>query len=119
MSDGSTLTLGQRQRLFTKLLAELVTWAYERGYELTYGYTYRSPEENTRIGGHAKSLHCKRLAVDLNLFIDGEYRTDTESYQLMGAFWKELHPLCRWGGDFQEPKKRDGNHFSITHEGIS
>lgn len=110
------LTLGQKQRLFTKLLADLVAWAYAQGYELTYGRTWMSEEENRRIGGHAKSLHCKRLAADLNLFIDGEYQTATESHHRLGDYWKGLHPLCRWGGDFKKP---DGNHYSVEHEGVS
>jgi hypothetical protein len=26
----------------------------------------------------------------------------------LGEFWEGLHPLCRWGGRFN-----DGNHYSI------
>jgi hypothetical protein len=32
---------------------------------------------------------------------------------LLGKYWKRQHPLCRWGGDFQ-----DGNHYSLEHEGV-
>ena len=39
----STLTLGQKQRLFAKLVAQLIQHAYAQGYELTLGDAYRDP----------------------------------------------------------------------------
>lgn len=121
------MTLGEKQRLFVLLVGELVEWAYQHDYELSFGEAYRTPEQaalNAAKGsGIAKSLHCRRLAVDLNLYLDttegGDediYQTDSEAYRPLGEFWKSLHPDCRWGGDFSRP---DGNHFSLTHEGVS
>ena len=114
------MTLGEKQRLFARCVGLLIGWAYKNGYELTFGDAFRSPEQaaaNAASGkGISNSLHCKRLAVDLNLFIDGKYMTDSASYKPLGEYWKTLDPLCRWGGDFKRP---DGNHFSITHEGVS
>ena len=113
------MTLGEKQRLFTKLVASLISWAYENGFELTFGDAFRSAEQaaaNAASGkGIANSLHTKRLAVDLNLFVEGQYQTQSEAYRPLGIYWKGLHPLCRWGGDFSKP---DGNHFSLEHEGI-
>ena len=37
------LTLGQKQREFTRCLAKLIEWAYSNGYELTVGDAYRDP----------------------------------------------------------------------------
>lgn len=112
------MTLGEKQRLFTKLVADLISWAYAHGFELTFGDAYRSPEQaaaNAAAGtGIAKSLHTQRLAIDLNLFKGGEYQAESEAYREMGDYWKTLDPLCCWGGDFSKP---DGNHFSVTHEG--
>jgi hypothetical protein len=114
------MTLGEKQRLFSRCVGLLIGWAYKNGYELTFGDAFRSPEQaaaNAASGkGISNSLHCKRLAVDLNLFINGKYMTDSASYKPLGDYWKTLDPLCRWGGDFKRP---DGNHFSITHEGVS
>lgn len=111
------MTLGEKQRLFSKLLADLVRWAYEQGYELTFGEAYRTPEQaalNAAKGsGIAKSLHTLRLAVDLNLFKAGVYQTDSEAYKPLGEYWEKLGGA--WGGRFSKP---DGNHFSIEHEGI-
>lgn len=60
------------------------------------------------------SLHYQRCAIDLNLFVDGEYISDGShpAYRELGAFWKSLDDLCAWGGDFG-----DANHFSIRDGG--
>lgn len=111
------LTLGEKQRDFTLLVAELIRWAYEQGFELTFGEAYRTPEQaalNAQSGaGIANSLHTKRLAIDLNLFIDGVYQTQSEAYRPLGEKWESMGGA--WGGRFSRP---DGNHFSLEHEGI-
>lgn len=106
------MTLGDKQRLFTRLVGQLILRAYVQGYELTFGASYRDPAWG--VGKMpATSLHGKRLAVDLNLFRDGKFLTRTEDHQPLGEWWEKLHPLCRWGGRFN-----DGNHYSLEHEGI-
>lgn len=109
------MTLGQRQRLFAKLLPRLIDHAYAQGYELTLGDAYRDQRVHGAVGvklgyGHASSNHKNRLAIDLNLFKDGVFLQDTSDHLPMGEFWESLHPLCRWGGRFNSP---DGNHYSI------
>jgi hypothetical protein len=110
------MTLGQKQRLFTKMVAELILWAYGEGYELTFGEAYRTPEQaalNAAKGkGIRKSLHCDRLAVDLNLFKDGVYLSRTEDHEPLGTFWEAIGGT--WGGRFKTP---DGNHYSLSHGG--
>lgn len=112
------MTLGEKQRLFTKLVGMLIEFAYANGYELTFGDAYRSPEQakqNAAAGkGIANSLHCERLAIDLNLFRHGKYLTDSADYKPLGEFWESLGADCAWGGRFTRP---DGNHFSIKHAG--
>jgi hypothetical protein len=117
----SELTLGQKQRLFTHLVAQLIVHAYAEGYELTFGEAYRTPEQAKwnadKAGtGIANSLHTSRLAVDLNLFRDGKFLTTSDDHRPLGAFWKTLHPACAWGGDFRP--RPDGNHYSLSHNGI-
>lgn len=113
------MTLGEKQRKFTLLVAKLIEFAYSQGYELTFGEAYRTPEQaqlNAQKGtGVANSLHTVRLAIDLNLFINGKYQTGTGAYRPLGEYWKSLDPECCWGGDFSRP---DGNHFSLAHNGI-
>lgn len=112
------MTLREKQSLFVRLVARLIDEATLRGYELTFGETWRTPEQaarNAALGiGTATSLHTQRLAVDFNLFRNGVWLNKTEDWKELGEFWKSLHPLCRWGGDFKRP---DGNHLSLEHEG--
>lgn len=112
------MTLGDKQRLFTRLLVKLLDFAHTRGYELTLGDAYRDPRLHGEVGeakgyGHRKSGHKLRLAQDLNLFKDGIYLTQDKDHEPIGLYWETLHPLCRWGGRF-----KDGNHYSLEHEGI-
>lgn len=113
------MTLGEQQRRFLPLVAKLIDWAYAQGYELTAGEFYRTPEQaalNAQKGsGIVHSLHTQRLAVDLQLFIHGAYQTDSAAYKPLGDYWLTLDPDCRWGGHFTRP---DGNHFSLTWQGI-
>lgn len=113
------MTLAEKQQKFVYLVAKLVTWSYEQGYRLTFGEAYRTQEQaafNALHGsGIRNSLHNIRLAIDLNLFITSKYRSDSESYRVLGNYWKSLDPDCAWGGDFSKP---DGNHFSLAHDGI-
>jgi hypothetical protein len=114
------MTLGQLQRQFLPQVAKLIEWAYANGYELTAGECYRTPEQaalNAQHGtGIANSLHILRLAIDLNLFKDGVYLTDSAAYKPLGDYWKSLTPECCWGGDWTT--RVDGNHFSMTWGGI-
>lgn len=113
-----------KQQRFVALVATLINWAYANGYALTLGEAYRTPQQaqwNAEHGkGIAKSLHTLRLAIDLNLFVNGEFRTDLESYRPLGEYWKTLDPLARWGGDFRDAhgnQNPDANHFSLTWDG--
>jgi len=114
------LPLGEKQRLFTRLIGKLIEYAYAAGYELTFGDAYRDPRLanlNAQQGiGVKNSLHSQRLAVDFNLFKDGTYLPKTDDYRILGEYWESLDPSCCWGGRFKPLS--DGNHFSITYGGI-
>lgn len=115
-----TPTLSSQQCRFTELIGQLIAWAYANGYELTFGDAYRDPRlaalDAAEGKGIVNTLHSKRLAVDFNLFIGGVYQPLSEKYEPLGIYWKSLHPLCRWGGDFRP--KPDGNHFSMEYGGV-
>ena len=113
------MTLRQKQSKFAHLVSLLIAKAEELGYEITLGEIYRSPEEALRLSklgkGIEKSLHTLKLAIDINLFMNGKYLRFSENYRLLGEFWESLSDdkiICFWGGRFE-----DGNHFSIGHGG--
>lgn len=112
------MTLSEKQQLFTVMVANLVLWAETKGYRLTYGEAFRTPEQaalNAKKGsGISNSLHTQRLAVDFNLFINGEYQTKTEAYLPLGEYWESQGGS--WGGRFKS--NPDGNHFSLEHNGV-
>ena len=89
------------------MIGELIAFVhYLPGYYITFADAYAK-------SGHRKnSLHYIRLAVDFNLFIDGKYKKDWESYYPLGLFWEKIGGS--WGGRF---KNKDANHFSLAHGG--
>lgn len=112
------MKLGDKQRAFTRMIADLIQYAYDSGYELTFGDAYRDPRLHGNFGtkksySAAKSLHKQRLAVDFNLFVNGEWISDgnSEHWLVLGEYWESL--AGTWGGRFN-----DANHFSLEHNGV-
>jgi hypothetical protein len=109
------MTLGEKQKMFVGMIAKLITWAHDNGYELTFGDAYRDPRVFGPLGiqlgyGQEFSCHKIRLAVDFNLFKNGEFLKTTEDHLPLGMYWESIGGS--WGGRFN-----DGNHYSIEHEG--
>ena len=113
------MTLHETQVLFARLLPKLIQWCFDNGYDVVVLEVKRAQAEadqNAAQGiGIVHSLHILSLAVDLALFKDGVYLQETADYKPVGDFWKSLDPLCCWGGDFTKP---DGDHFSVTYQGV-
>lgn len=112
------MLIGQKQRLFARLVPRLIDKAHELGFEVTLGDAFRDPRVHGELGvekgyGHARSAHKAKLAIDLNLFRDGVYLTSTEAHRALGEWWEQQHTFARWGGRF-----RDGNHYSLEHGGV-
>ena len=120
------MKLGEKQRLFARLVARLLDQAHALGFEVTLGDAYRDPRSHGKLGekvayGNAYSCHKQRLAIDLNLFRDPDgdgpqpvaYLADTEAHRPLGEWWEAQHELNVWGGRWA-----DGNHYSMTHEGM-
>lgn len=107
-------SLGQKQRRFVLMVAGLIEYAYSLGYEMSFGEAYRTPEQaalNAKAGkGIANSLHTQRLAIDLNLFLDGQWLDKTADHEPLGIWWESIGGA--WGGRF-----KDGNHYSLEHGG--
>lgn len=107
--------IGAKQRRFTRMVADLIIYAYSIGYELSFGDAFRDPRVFGAVGekksySSANSCHKSRLAIDFNLFKDGVWLQKTEDFKPLGIWWESKGGT--WGGRFE-----DGNHFSLEHEG--
>lgn len=117
----SDMTLLQKQQHFTRMIAQLIEYAYQNDYRLTFGDAYRDPRLHGDVGekksySSAGSLHKSRLAVDFNLFKDGKYLTASDDHKPLGEFWESIGGC--WGGRFGENGgTADGNHYSLEHRG--
>lgn len=112
------MSLSSLQMEFAGLVPRLIDKAFALGYGVTLGDAYRDPRVHGAVGvkmgyGNAKSGHKQRLAIDLNLFKDGQFLESTESHRELGEWWEKQHTLARWGGRFQ-----DGNHYSFEYQGV-
>ena len=99
-----SLSLRKQQSEFTRKLGLLIAYACEQGYELTIADAQSFPEHNRHIRG---SFHYKRLAIDLNLFKNGQYLSSTKAHEPLGLFWESIGGS--WGG-----RHSDGNHYSYN-----
>lgn len=95
------MSLRKQQVEFTRMVPSLINKAFELGFEVTLGDAYRDPRAPY---GSRSSRHRQRLAIDLNLFRDGEYMTRTEDHRPLGEWWESAGGI--WGGRFN-----DGNHY--------
>lgn len=111
------MRLGEKQELFMRLLPRLIDKAHELGFEIRGGDLFRDSRVHGKLGvkvgyGYKNSGHKMKLAIDLNLFLDGAWQTETIQHLELGEWWESQHELCRWGGRFN-----DGNHYSLEHLG--
>ncbi|MDP2735090.1 MAG: M15 family peptidase [bacterium] len=105
------MTLREARCEFTKMLAWLILWACEQGYEpaLAEGMDRRTEKDPT--SDHMKnSLHDIGLAQDIDLYRDGKYLSNTEDHLPLGEKWESMGGA--WGGRF-----KDGNHYSLAWAG--
>lgn len=124
--------LRERQFRFSRNIAHFINYAFENGFQLSFGEAWRSQQTQER---HVKegrsqtmnSMHLKRLAIDFNIFIEGrllftnqqEIDKDLILARPLGEMWTGLHPDNRWGGDFDKDgnplngKFKDGGHFEM------
>lgn len=106
-------TLQKSQQQFAQDVVRLLVYMMNQGYTFTFGETMRTPEQAALYAKQGKgiknSLHCKRLAIDINLFSpQGEFLSKSEDHTIFGEYWESLDSVNRWGGRFTRP---DGNHY--------
>ena len=113
------MTLNEKQTDFAYHIARLIVWAHEHGIEVQGAEWFRTAEQAAIYAKAGKGIknsnHRLKLALDLFAVVGGTVSWDYPIYAKLGAKWKTMHPLARWGGDF---KGRDGVHFSFEHNGV-
>ena len=78
-----------------------------KGYKCTGGELYRTMDQqriHLRNGKSTtlRSSHLQRLAIDLNIFINGRLTYKKEDLQEIGEFWENLRPGKNiWGGNWK------------------
>lgn len=106
-----------KQQTFAHNVGLLINYIFNMGFHCTLGEAFRTPEQAeiyARTGkGIKNSLHCKRLAIDLNVFDQvGNYLDKSEDLEPFGRYWEKLNSENKWGGNFMSAPK-DGNHFEM------
>jgi hypothetical protein len=89
-------------------------------HQVTFGEAHRpswvATEYAKRGLGISTSLHIDRLAIDLNLFVDGNFQATTEAHKPLALLWMEIGPMFgvvpAAGYYFN-----DGNHYSCAWQG--
>lgn len=104
------MSLVDEQWDFLQDVARLIQKAADLGYQVTGGELYRTAAQeqldvDQGLSRTLDSNHLRRLAIDLNFFKDGQLVVPND----LGAYWEELDPLNRWGGNFHSIK--DTDHF--------
>lgn len=108
------MNLRTEQAFFLLDFIKLIEFAISKGFSVTAGELLR-PVEMQEIyvkTGRSKtmnSLHLKKLAGDLNFFLNGKYVCEKEALQEVGDFWESLSPKNSWGGNWSSFK--DVPHF--------
>ena len=113
------MSLVREQSVFLLHVSELIRKAFELGFIASGGELYCTPEQQALHvqNGRSKtmkSLHLKRMAIDLNFFREAPDGTlkltyDIEELRALGEFWETLDPANRWGGHWTSFK--DVPHF--------
>lgn len=126
------MSLRKKQSIFALNLSKLISYAYSIGYEITMGEVLRTNDQQLlyfegytliKEDGVVKLIktkpksktmngyHPKKLAADLNVFVNGEYKTDKETYKPLAEYWKSLNEKnvsgYDWGWDL--------NHFQMSN----
>ena len=101
-------SLGKAQERFGYMVTLLLVYAHALGYRVRIDHAKRCNDCKT---GHPRSLHKSKLAIDIDLVLDGELLTDSAQYSTVGEYWESLGGA--WGGRFG-----DGRHFSHPWGGM-
>jgi len=101
------MTLGQKRRQFTIMLARLIIYAESIHFGVAIDYAKRCP--NCLIGMQ-NSCHKVGLAADIHLYRNHRYLSSGKHHRLLHDYWDAM------GG--AERITSDMNHYSLEHHGV-
>jgi peptidoglycan L-alanyl-D-glutamate endopeptidase CwlK len=126
------MSLRKKQSIFALNLSKLISYAFSIGYEITMGEVLRTNDQQllyfegytlikedgvvklVKTKPKSKTMngyHPKKLAADINVFVNGAYKTDKETYKPLAEYWKSLNEKnisgYDWGWDL--------NHFQMSN----
>jgi hypothetical protein len=101
----------EKQQVFARVLVRFLMELTARGYRVTLGEALRTAEQAEIYAKQGKGIknskHCKKLALDLNLFKDGKLLVGKDACREAGILWEKMGGI--WGGNFK--KYDDYCHF--------
>jgi len=117
--NGFQISLEDEQEVFANNVGKLLAYINIKGYHATLGEAYRTHEQALIYAheglGIKNSLHCERLAIDLNIFDKNEKQLTTiAECKIFGTYWESLHKHNRWGGNFKT--RPDFDHYEMQDE---
>ena len=101
------MKLSEKQAIFAKMVGDFLCAIFAckeiTGVTVTLGEVYRTAYQQRYYITRKKSKtfeskHLQRLAIDLNLFIDGKYIANPKKYRVLGELWESQGGA--WGGRF-------------------
>lgn len=128
------MTLSDKQKIFTRNLASFIIFAFEHGFELTFGEVARMIEMQKIYfdSGRSKTMnsrHLDKLAADFAIWYKGvmlfapgiskeQYRADLQTMRPLCDYWESLHPDNVCGADWNrngifDETFLDPYHFEI------
>ncbi len=95
----------------------LLIKARQMGFRVSGGELWRNKEIqkiyfDSGRSSTMNSRHWKKLALDINFFLDGKVIDDYDSLLPIGEFWESLHEKNVWGGRWKNPY--DPSHFETN-----
>jgi hypothetical protein len=101
------MTTSDKQWLFLQDVARLILYAEGLGVKLTGGELYRTKEQQAiyleqGLSKTNNSNHLRRMAIDFNLFVDGNIQwNNCDEWKQLGYYWESLDEANRWGGNYK------------------
>ena len=101
------MSSSDKQFEFIKDVALLILHVSNKGWKVTGGELFRTPEQQKIYldSGKSKTMnskHLQKLAIDLNFFKpNGDLTYNKEELQWIGDFWESLSDKNKWGGNWE------------------